>query len=846
MIDPRLDPILQACLSRIQVGMVEAVDKASAQLGLLASSTTSNAQRQLLMNAQFDLQRRTNALNQAFAKELQQRTDKDARRKASGGAAYAETDWDSLSLVDNAQVERNVIAERLAQSLAHECDADFKALHDHLSTLLDDTLVEHNPLRPQVVTYALLEALSHVSQDDEVIKTLAQHITRLFAPTLAGCYQHAVGQLKAQGVVPAAPAMHRQRGSSGASSTSPGQIHSGPRSQSGPLTSPGQLGTASGHGGSQGGGHSAPVPLDTQRRAAKALSEMFGVAMPGGELGAGGSSQSGWGAGPSGWGAAAAQAAPLSGNAMAAANLTALIRQLNHTPAGDGQETQPTPMGAGWGGTSPGTLVGPGGSELFGLQMMAPNLIRAHRDELVQASGGAALSQMVIDIVAALFDQVLSDPKVPPQMARQIARLQLPVLRVAMQDMSFFNSRKHPVRRFVNRIATLSAAFDDSLEGMGPACLARVKSLIDDVVDGEFDRMDLYEAKLAELEAFIDEQNKQESAESAAVAALLSGKEADLRVQQRYMQLLKRELADIDMPEFVREFLTQIWSQVQVMAATRDGMDSPLSTRIKKAGRELAVSIQPKGSPQLRRDFLIKLPQLMKDLNEGLSMIQWPEEARQDFFSKLLPAHAEALKAQPPHDLTTRLMEQQLNKVDRLAIPSRDEAANDPLPVMADNLEEASTLTVVTALSAEEVQSAGFIPEAALPSADDPLDIDLTIGAAPEDPTLSELDINLDTPPPPTAGMQLVHHINKGTAYQMLMQGQWKRVRLTWVSEGRTFFIFTHGHQHKQTISLTGRTLAKMCDSGRFKAFEQAELLERATARARRQLAELSSGKTAA
>ena len=40
-----------------------------------------------------------------------------------------------------------------------------------------------------------------------------------------------------------------------------------------------------------------------------------------------------------------------------------------------------------------------------------PNLIRAHRDELVRASGGAAIDQMVIDIVAALFDQVLSDPK---------------------------------------------------------------------------------------------------------------------------------------------------------------------------------------------------------------------------------------------------------------------------------------------------------------------------------------------------------------------------------------------------------------------------------------------------
>ena len=60
---------------------------------------------------------------------------------------------------------------------------------------------------------------------------------------------------------------------------------------------------------------------------------------------------------------------------------------------------------------------------------------------------------MVIDVIGTLFDQILSDPKVPPQMARQIGRLQLPVLRAALGDPSFFSSRRHPVRRFVNRIS---------------------------------------------------------------------------------------------------------------------------------------------------------------------------------------------------------------------------------------------------------------------------------------------------------------------------------------------------------------------------------------------------------
>ncbi|MGH6646080.1 DUF1631 family protein [Aquabacterium sp.] len=826
MTDPRLEPVLQASLGRIQVAMAEAVDKAGGQLGLLATSATSNAQRQLLMTAEFDLQRKTSALSQAFMAELRKRVNKDAKRQPAAGAAYAETDWDALSLVDNAEVERNVVAERLAQSLSQDCEASFKDVHDHLSPLLEDNLAEHNPLRPQTVSGALLEALTEVSTDPEVSTLLAQHIGRHLGAALKACYEQTVTELKSQGVRPAGP-------------VSPNKFRAS--SQGGRTTSPGSLSTQPGSfsdtapGPSQHGGHSGNTPLQAHQRAAKALSEMFGVSMPASAFNA---PQGGGHSGMGGMGGV-----PHSGfQGAGGGEFNALIRRLNSVPYLQGWgnvDNGSLASSADFASTFPGVPIEGASQGGFASPMMAVNMIRAHRDELVRASGGAALDQMVIDIVAALFDQVLSDPKVSPQMARQIARLQLPVLRVALQDMGFFSSRKHPVRRFVNRIATLSAAFDDYEQGAGQSYLARVTALVDDVTEGDFDKMDLYESKLTELEAFIDEQNRQESAENAAVAALLSGKEADLRVQQRYMQVLKKELASVEMPEFVRDFLTQIWSQVQVMASARDGAQSVLAQRVKKAGRDLALSVQPKGSPQLRKEFLMKLPALMKDLNEGLALIQWSEEAKQDFFSKLLPSHAESLKAQPQHDLTVRMLEAQLSKVEKISIPSREEAANDPLPASLDDIAQAPTLTVVTALSADEIKQAGFMPEAAL--ANEPLDIDLD-SAGPSDPSLLDIDINLDAPPTPSAGAQLVHHINKGTAYQMLMQGEWKRVRLTWISEGRSFFIFTQGHQHKQTISLTSRTLAKMCDTGRFKAFEQSELIERATMRARRQLAALAAG----
>ena len=73
-----------------------------------------------------------------------------------------------------------------------------------------------------------------------------------------------------------------------------------------------------------------------------------------------------------------------------------------------------------------------------------------------------------------------------------------------------------------------------------------------------------------------------------------------------------------------------------------------------------------------------------------------------------------------------------------------------------------------------------------------------------------------------------------GFAYQMHLKGEWQKVRLTHVSPGRSFFVFTHGAQAPGDDVDDHRMLARMCETGRLRAFESAYLMERATARARR------------
>jgi hypothetical protein len=511
-----------------------------------------------------------------------------------------------------------------------------------------------------------------------------------------------------------------------------------------------------------------------------------------------------------------------------------LLRRLAFTESGPASASGPE-AGSGY----PGQAYD-GGSALL------PNLIHLHRDELRQASRGA-LDHMVIDVIGFLFDQILADPKVPPQMARLLARLQLPVLRAALGDPSFFSSRKHPVRRFVNRIASLGAAFEDFDDEAAQDFLTKIKALVGEVVEGDFDHIEVYEQKLKTLEGFVAEQAKQ--GQQGEAARLLAEKEDELRLRALYAERLNSELRDLTGPVFVRDFIARTWSQVLMRAAAvktaEGGPDGPLVQKFRRCARELAMSVQPKSTPAHRKAFLAELPKLMQELTEGMNLIGWPEAERRAFFGQLMPAHAEALKAPPARTLDLNMMARQVEGALERPTPSREELkALSPtsLPVLSEEL-------VLPALSAGEAERIGLVSEQ---SVDWNGEVDIDLGsiadagemaaaqggsARPVAPGLQGIAEAAE----PVQGRELADSVQIGFAYQLQLHDQWQKVRLSHVSTARSFFIFTHGGRHRKTVSLTYRMLQRLCESGRFRAFEQATLLERATERARRQLATLGA-----
>ncbi|MCM5680710.1 DUF1631 domain-containing protein [Schlegelella sp. S2-27] len=817
--DPRLHAAMQAAVQIILSTVSTASSRMVDALGMLALSAASNAQRQSFMSAQFDLQRKLSAFNMSFTTVLNEKVAKELNPRVA--RSLAATDWASLSLVGDSEVEEQVTAHRLSLEIEHECEWELRELDAYIGSLLGIGRAdpERNPIRPEILGQALFRSIEAVTPDPGVRKTLAAELGRALAKAMRPCYGAIVSDFGARGIHPVGLAV--KAGVPGvAAGYDPTAAHAG------------------------GAAPMPPAPPGLKhdwQQAAQALGSMFGMAVPA-NFGATGAGALAGGFGPTSSGGGTLHSGPGSlgaGRAASDAHMLDVIRRLAFaasTPgaldAVSGWAAGGTVSPAGAGPASgPGTLSGALNNGLSGL--MAVNLIRTHREELMRASTGA-LDHMVIDIVASLFDQILSDTKVPPQMARQIARLQLPVLRAALKDMQFFSSRSHPVRRFVNRMASIACAFEDFDEGAGRRFLELVRELVQQVVDGDFDQMDQYDTKLRALEAFVHEQSRDEAQAHVEAVELLAQKEAKLRIHARFAEQMQSMLRPVAVQDFIRGFLHDTWTLVQVEAALRHGPDSDVAKRLRGMPRQLILSVLPKGTPAERKQFILALPQLMKGLNEGLALIRWPEDRKKAFFGELLPCHAQSLKGQPLTDFQYRQLDTQLQALDHMAIPTAEEV---PLSQAA-----APTSEQITSFSLEEAAQVGLVEEAAI-DWDGNVDIDLES----LDSSSGELDINLEglgpemAPETPTRGVQLAQYVQAGVAYQMHTEEGWRKVRLNWVSPGRTFFIFNHGKKHQKIISMTGRMLTKLCETGRFRAFEQAYLIERAVARARKQLAALSS-----
>lgn len=253
------------------------------------------------------------------------------------------------------------------------------------------------------------------------------------------------------------------------------------------------------------------------------------------------------------------------------------------------------------------------------------------------------LDAAALDIVAMLFDGIFDDASIPDAIKAGIGRLQIPILKVAMLDPTFFSEKQHPARQLLDGIARAAVGLPAAVDREHPVCRAVSDSVAR--VQSEFEGdLTVFGQALAELDKGIARQESAAEHASGRYTGLvreLERKEAAAEIAQAVV----REAQPDKAPRAVREFLETHWAAALAAAHLAHGEASESWQRLRSVPAELIASVQPKPSRDERKAMLGRLPDLLRRLNEGLDLGAVAAQAREPFMEELVRLHAAAIKS---------------------------------------------------------------------------------------------------------------------------------------------------------------------------------------------------------
>lgn len=267
----------------------------------------------------------------------------------------------------------------------------------------------------------------------------------------------------------------------------------------------------------------------------------------------------------------------------------------------------------------------------------------------VSAKSGKArvvgeVDEDVINLVAMLFEFILDDRTLPDSLKALIGRLQIPMLKVAVLDKTFFSRGSHPARRLLNEIATAALGWNAQGDQQRDALYQRIEQVVQRLLNDFTDDPAIFSDVLAEFIAFTgDEKRRSELLEQRTRDAEEGRAKAEL-ARQQVEQALNSRLLGKTLPEVVVRLLQEGWSKVLQLTCLKHGAESAEWEAALAVMDDLVWSVEPHESQDDRLRLLELVPSLLKSLRDGLASAAIDPFVTSEFFSKLESVHVQAFQ----------------------------------------------------------------------------------------------------------------------------------------------------------------------------------------------------------
>lgn len=278
----------------------------------------------------------------------------------------------------------------------------------------------------------------------------------------------------------------------------------------------------------------------------------------------------------------------------------------------------PSPASPGGGNEYEGTLVD-APDQVYGSADVerAAGALRQRTTDLKQAASTSS-EKATIEIVALMFQSILAEDRIPPAIRVWFARLQMPVLRVAISEPEFFGSLQHPARRLIDRMGSCVLGFDATVSG--GALEIEIKRIVQVIEQYPETGRRVFQLVYDEFQKFLSKflSGQGSAARVVSIAQQMEQKET-MAIQ--YTIEMRSMLNDMPVREEIREFLFKVWAEVLAIAAMKNGPQHEDTIKLKQAAADLVWAASAKPNRNDRARVIADLPKLLQLLRLGMSML---------------------------------------------------------------------------------------------------------------------------------------------------------------------------------------------------------------------------------
>ena len=309
----------------------------------------------------------------------------------------------------------------------------------------------------------------------------------------------------------------------------------------------------------------------------------------------------------------------------------------------------------------------------------APQLLDElqQRKQALKKAAASPEERATIEIVALLFQSILTEDRIPATVRVWFARLQMPVLRVAVSEPDFFATIDHPARRLIDRMGACVMGFDSASQGVsstGEALEREIKRIVQVVEAYPDTGRRVFQTVLTEFEKFLEHYFSNENEATRKGVSLAQQVEQRETMAIQYTIELRRMLNEVPVQEGVRQFLFHVWADVLATAAVRYGAQGEHTRVMKRAAADLIWSASAKVTREERAEVIRRLPLLLKSLREGMVAAGMDNAKQDEHIQQLNNSLAAAFTAKAaviPDERLRELMER-LETLEELLPESRD------------------------------------------------------------------------------------------------------------------------------------------------------------------------------